>query len=107
MQGTVGTKPVHSLLDDGERCTSGSAVAFNPAFRELEQESLGRRYTTRGPAFTDCNHPTQDRLIRGFTMTAARTTRRIATPALGKTCLPRRLAITGKIAFPIIRWITR
>jgi hypothetical protein len=98
---------VHGLLDHGKGCTRCGAVAFDPAFRELEQKRLGRRDTARGPALADSNHPTQDSLIGDFPVTIAGAACRIATPALGKPGLPRRLAIPDRIVFRIIRWTVR
>jgi hypothetical protein len=95
------------LLDYGEGCTGGGAVAFDPLFRKLQKKGFGGRYTTRSAALADSNHPAQDRLIGGFTMTTPRTPRRIATPALGKTSHPWWLAIPDAIAVAIIRWIAR
>jgi hypothetical protein len=85
---------VHGLLDHGKGCTRCGAVAFDPAFRELEQKRLGRRDTARGPALADSNHPTQDSLIGDFPVTIA-----------GAAC--RRLAIPDRIVFRIIRWTVR
>jgi hypothetical protein len=59
VQGTDHTLlPVSGLVNYGEGCTGCGAVAFDPAFRELEQKRLRRRNTARGPALADSNHPT-------------------------------------------------
>src|ERR1700692_791429 len=48
--------PFPGLLDHSQGFTGCGAVAFKPAFCELEQEGLGRRDTARRPAFADGHH---------------------------------------------------
>jgi hypothetical protein len=48
--------PFSGFLDHGQGCAGCGAVAFKPAFRELEQKRLGRRDTALGSAFSDGHH---------------------------------------------------
>jgi hypothetical protein len=48
--------PFSGFLDHGQGCAGCSAVAFKPAFCELEQEGLGRRNAALGSSFADGHH---------------------------------------------------